>query len=424
MTDPTWISTAISTARPQAMGALLRYFRDLDAAEEAFQDACLRALKNWPTNGPPRDPAAWLIFVGRNSGIDAVRKRAKQAPLPEEHQISDLEDAETDIAERLDGAHYRDDILRLLFICCHPDLPATQQIAVALRIVSGLSVKQIARAFLVGESAMEQRITRAKARIADAGVPFETPGAVERSERLAAVAAMVYLIFNEGYSTNSGEAPARAPLCEEAIRLARLLLRLFQTEPEIMGLTALLLLQHARAPARFNENGEIVLLEDQDRSLWSRKMIDEGLALVDKALRHHKPGPYQVQAAIAALHARAERPEDTDWNEIELLYSLLEQMQPSPVVTLNRAVAVAKVRGPEAALAMIEPLEQRLSGYFHFFGLRGGLLMQLGRGEEARIAFDRAIALANTAAEAAHIRMHIDRLMKEGAVRGTAQTAG
>ncbi|TIY00363.1 MAG: RNA polymerase sigma factor, partial [Mesorhizobium sp.] len=384
---------------------------------------CLRALKNWPTNGPPRDPAAWLIFVGRNSGIDAVRKRAKQAPLPEEDQISDLEDAETDIAERLDGAHYRDDILRLLFICCHPDLPATQQIAVALRIVSGLTVKQIARAFLVGESAMEQRITRAKARIADAGVPFETPGAVERSERLAAVAAMVYLIFNEGYSTNSGEAPARAPLCEEAIRLARLLLRLFQTEPEIMGLAALLLLQHARAPARFDENGEIVLLEDQDRSLWSRKMIDEGLALVDKALRHQKPGPYQVQAAIAALHARAAKPEDTDWNEIDLLYSLLEQMQPSPVVTLNRAVAVAKVRGPEAALAMIEPLEQRLSGYFHFFGLKGGLLMQLGRGEEARIAFDRAIALANTAAEAAHIRMHIDRLMKEGAARGTAQTA-
>ncbi|RWE96319.1 RNA polymerase sigma factor [Mesorhizobium sp.] len=423
MTDLTWISTAISTARPQAMGALLRYFRDLDAAEEAFQDACLRALKNWPTNGPPRDPAAWLIFVGRNSGIDAVRKRAKQAPLPEEDQISDLEDAETDIAERLDGAHYRDDILRLLFICCHPDLPATQQIAVALRIVSGLTVKQIARAFLVGESAMEQRITRAKARIADAGVPFETPGAVERSERLAAVAAMVYLIFNEGYSTNSGEAPARAPLCEEAIRLARLLLRLFQTEPEIMGLAALLLLQHARAPARFDENGEIVLLEDQDRSLWSRKMIDEGLALVDKALRHQKPGPYQVQAAIAALHARAAKPEDTDWNEIDLLYSLLEQMQPSPVVTLNRAVAVAKVRGPQAALAMIEPLEQRLSGYFHFFGLKGGLLMQLGRGEEARIAFDRAIALANTAAEAAHIRMHIDRLMKEGAARGTAQTA-
>lgn len=423
MTELAWISSAISAARPQAMGALLRYFRDLDTAEEAFQDACLRALKNWPQNGPPRDPAAWLIFVGRNSGIDAVRKRAKQAPMPEEDQVSDLEDAESDIAERLDGAHYRDDILRLLFICCHPDLPATQQIAVALRIVSGLSVKQIARAFLVGESAMEQRITRAKARIADAGVPFETPGAVERSERLAAVAAMVYLIFNEGYSTNSGEAPARAPLCEEAIRLARLLLRLFQTEPEIMGLAALLLLQHARAPARFDADGEIVLLEDQDRGLWSRKMIDEGLALVDKALRHRKPGPYQVQAAIAALHARAEKAEDTDWVEIDLLYGLLEQMQPSPVITLNRAVAVSKVRGPQEALAMIEPLEQRLSGYFHFFGLKGGLLMQLDRGEEARIAFDRAIALANTAAEAAHIRMHIDRLMKEGAVHAPAQKA-
>ena len=423
MTELAWISTAISNARPQAMGALLRYFRDLDAAEEAFQDACLRAINNWPKNGPPRDPAAWLIFVGRNSGIDAVRKRAKQAPMPEEDQASDLEDAESDMAERLDGAHCRDDILRLLFICCHPDLPATQQIAVALRIVSGLTVKQIARAFLVGESAMEQRITRAKARIADAGVPFETPGAVERSERLAAVAAMVYLIFNEGYSSNGGEAPARAPLCEEAIRLARLLLRLFQAEPEIMGLTALLLLQHARAPARFDENGEIVLLEDQDRSLWSRKMIDEGLALVDKALRHRKPGPYQVQAAIAALHARAAVAEDTDWTEIDLLYGLLEQMQPSPVVTLNRAVAVSKVKGAEAALAMIEPLEERLSGYFHFFGLRGGLLMQLGRNEEARVAFDRAIALANTAAEAAHIRMHIDRLIKESSEKPSIQKA-
>lgn len=420
MTDTNWIASALSAARPQAVAALLRYFRDLDMAEEAFQDACLRALKNWPQNGPPRDPAAWLIFVGRNSGIDAIRKRSKQAPMPAEELVSDLEDAESDMAERLDGEHYRDDILRLLFICCHPDLPPTQQIAVALRIVSGLSVKQIARAFLVGESAMEQRITRAKARIAEAGVAFETPGPVERSERLAAVAAMIYLVFNEGYSAGSGEAGARAPLCDEAIRLARLLLRLFQTEPEIMGLTALMLLQHARAPARFDAGGEIVLLEDQDRSLWNAKIIGEGLALVDKALRHARPGPYQVQAAIAALHARAAKPEDTDWQEIDQLYGLLERLQPSPVVTLNRAVAVAKVRGAEAALATIEPLEERLSGYFHFFGLKGGLLMQLGRNEEARVAFDRAIALANTAAEAAHIRMHIDRLMKNGKERKTA----
>jgi RNA polymerase sigma-70 factor (ECF subfamily) len=414
MSDLGWISSAIGAARPQAVAALLRYFRDLDTAEEAFQDACLRAMKNWPQNGPPRDPAAWLIFVGRNSGIDALRKRSRQAPMPAEEVLSDLEDAESDMAERLDGAHYRDDILRLLFICCHPDLPPTQQIAVALRIVSGLSVKQIARAFLVGESAMEQRITRAKARIAEAGVAFETPGPVERSERLAAVAAMLYLIFNEGYSAGSGETGARARLCEEAIRLGRLLLRLFQSEPEIMGLVALMLLQHARSAARFDASGEIILLEDQDRSLWDAKAIGEGLALVDKALRHARPGPYQVQAAIAALHARAARPEDTDWLEIDLLYGLLEKVQPSPVVTLNRAVAVAKVRGPQQALAMIEPLEGRLAGYFHFFGLKGGLLMQLGRGEEARIAFDRAIALAHTAAEAAHIRMHIDRLMKEG----------
>ena len=420
MTDLAWIDAALTAARPQAVSALLRYFRDLDIAEEAFQDACLRALQHWPDNGPPRDPAAWLIFVGRNAAIDAVRRRGKQEALPAEEIISDLNDAEGELAERLDGAHYRDDILRLLFICCHPDLPATQQIAVALRIVSGLSVKQIARAFLVGECAMEQRITRAKSCIGAADVPFETPGAVERAERLAAVATMIYLIFNEGYSANGGQAGVRAPLCDEAIRLARLLLRLFPTEPEIMGLTALLLLQHARAPARFDANGQIVLLEDQDRSLWNREMIAEGLALIDKAMRHKRPGPYQVQAAVAALHARAGHPEDTDWTQIARLYATLEQLQPSPVVTLNRAVAVAKVHGPAAALAMIEPLASRLSGYFHFFGVRGALLLQLGRAEEARVAFDRAIALANTAAEAAHIRMQLDRLIKDG-VAGEAR---
>jgi RNA polymerase sigma-70 factor (ECF subfamily) len=423
VSDLTWIDAALTSARPQALGALLRYFRDLDRAEEAFQDACLRALKHWPQNGPPRDPAAWLILVGRNVAIDEVRRRSKEEMLPPDEVISDLEDAEEALAERLDGAHYRDDILRLMFICCHPDLPATQQIALALRIVSGLSVKQIARAFLVSESAMEQRITRAKSRVAEADVPFETPGAPERAERLAAVAAMVYLVFNEGYSASGGEAPMRAPLCDEAIRLARLLLRIFPTEPEIMGLTALLLLQHARAAARFDADGNIVLLEDQDRGLWNRRMIIEGLALIDKAVRHRRRGPYQIQAAIAALHARAARPEDTDWAQIDLLYAALEELQPSPVVTLNRAVAVAKVRGAEAALAMIEPLAPRLSGYFHFFGVKGGLLLQLGRGEEARVAFDQAIALANTAAEAAHIRLHLDRLMKDSKAGGVRASA-
>ncbi|KJC58129.1 hypothetical protein UP10_24390 [Bradyrhizobium sp. LTSPM299] len=414
MTDTAWIDAALTSARPQAVGALLRYFRNLDTAEEAFQNACLRALKNWPQNGPPRDPAAWLIMVGRNVAIDDIRRSKKQEPLPEDDQaISDLGDAEDEIAERLDGSHYRDDILRLLFICCHKDLPATQQIALALRIVSGLTVKQIARAFLVSEAAMEQRITRAKARVAGAQVPFETPGAVERSERLASVAAMIYLIFNEGYSASGDTAEIRSPLCEEAIRLARLLLRLFQSEAEIMGLTALLLLQHARAAARFDAEGEVILLDDQDRSLWNQKLIAEGLALIDKAMRHRRSGPYQIQAAIAALHARAEKPEDTDWTQIDLLYGALELMQPSPVVTLNRAVAVSKVRGAEAALEMIDPLAPRLSNYFHYFGVRGAFLMQLGRNDEAHVAFDRAIALANTTAEASHIRMHIDRLIRD-----------
>jgi RNA polymerase sigma-70 factor (ECF subfamily) len=413
--DAAWIDAALTAARPQAVAALLRYFRDLDTAEEAFQDACLRALKAWPKNGPPRDPTAWLILVGRNAALDGVRKQSKSAPLPPEELISDLEDAEAALVDRLDGEHYRDDVLRLLFICCHPDLPATQQVAVALRIVSGLSVRQIARAFLVGESAMEQRITRAKARIGAADVPFGAPDLEERAQRLTAVAAMVYLIFNEGYSAGGQELLTRGALCDEAIRLARLLLRLFPSEPEIMGLTALLLLQHARAPARFDADGAVVLLEDQDRSLWNPRMIAEGLALIDKAVRHRRPGPYLVQAAIAAEHDRAERPDQTNWARIDLLYGDLEQLAPSPVVTLNRAVAVSKVAGPEAALAMIEPLAPKLSGYFHFFGLRGGLLLQLGRRDEARVAFDQAIALANTAAEAAHIRLHLDRLMKEGA---------
>jgi RNA polymerase sigma-70 factor (ECF subfamily) len=416
MSDSAWTHAALTAARPQAVGALLRYFRDLDVAEEAYQEACLKALANWPRKGPPRDPTAWLILVGRNAALDGARRLSRQDPLPAEDRISDLEDAEATLVERLDGSEYRDDVLRLLFICCHPDLPNTQQIALALRIVSGLSVKQIARAFLVSDSAMEQRITRAKSRIAKADVPFEAPGAAERAERLAAVAAMIYLLFNEGYSANASA--ARTPFCEEAIRLARLLLRLFQTEPEIMGLAALMLLQHARSSARFDANGEVVLLEVQDRALWDGKLIAEGLALIDKAMRHQRPGPYQIQAAIAATHVRAARAEDTDWTQIEALYAMLERIQPSPVVTLNRAVAVSKTKGAQAALALIDPLEDRLSGYFHYFGARGAFLQQLDRTQEAREAFNRAIALANTPAEASHIRMHLDRL-----ARGEASVA-
>ena len=413
MNDMQWIDAALRSARPRAMGALLRYFRDLDTAEEAFQEACLAALKNWPQNGPPHDPAAWLILVGRNAALDSVRRQTKLKPLPKEEALSDLEDTEAELAERLDGAHYRDDILRLLFVCCHPQLPAVQQIALALRIVCGLSVTEVARAFLVGESAMEQRITRAKRCVGEANVPFETPDADERSARQRAVATVIYLMFNEGYSATGGDAHIRTPLCEEAIRLGRLLLRLFQ-EPEVMGLLALMQLQHARTPARLDADGNIVLLEDQDRRLWNHDMIAEGLALLDKAIRHRRPDPYQVQAAIAALHARASRPEDTDWVQIERLYASLEALQPSPIVSLNRAVAVSKVSGPAAALAMIEPLASRLASYFYYFGLKGALLMKLGHQARARDAFDRAIALANTPAEAAHIRSQLDKLQAPG----------
>jgi RNA polymerase sigma-70 factor, ECF subfamily len=412
VTEVAWIGAALTAARPQAVAALLRYFRDLDVAEEAFQEACLRALKSWPANGPPRDPAAWLIFVGRNSALDEMRRRNKHDTLPDDDVIADGEDTESVMVERLDSSDYQDDVLRLLFICCQPDLPATQQIAVALRIVSGLSVQEIASAFLVSEAAMAQRITRAKRAMMESAVAFETPGPAERAERLNAVAAMIYLLFNEGYSASGGAAHVRIPLCEEAIRLGRLLLRLFPSETEIMGLTALMLLQHARARARLDANGNIVLLDDQDRNLWERALLGEGLVLVEKAQRLGIPGNYQMQAAIAAVHARAARPQDTDWSQIDQIYAVLEALQPSPVVTLNRAVAVSKLRGPTAALEMLGPLAEPLAGYFHYFGVKGALLKDLGRADEAREAFNKAVSLARTAAEAAHIRMNLDSLNK------------
>jgi len=402
------IARHIGAARPRAVAALLRYFRDLDLAEEAFQEASLRALRAWTAKGLPDDPAAWLIFVGRNASVDETRRRARLAELPPEESFSGPGDA--DVAEQLDGRHWRDDVLRLLFICCHPALPPHHQIALALRIISGLSVPEIARAFLVGEAAMEQRITRAKRRIAGAGVPFEPPDAGERAARVSAVAAMIYLLFNEGYSASGGEAAIREPLCVEAIRLGRLLLEMFPGEPEVMGLLALLLLQHARVAARLDADGEIVLLEQQDRSRWNAEMIAEGTVLVEKAQRHRRPGPLQLQAAIAAIHAAASRAEETDWAEIDQLYAALERLQPSPVVTLNRAVAVSKLHGPEAALAMIEPLAGPLDRYFHFHGLRGALLRQAGRHAEARVSLQRAIALAHTPAEATHIRAVLDQL--------------
>jgi RNA polymerase sigma-70 factor, ECF subfamily len=412
MQDPAHIDIAISGARPKAIAALLRYFRDLDTAEEAFQEACLRALQTWPHEGPPRDPTAWLIMVGRNAALDTKRRNRSTGPLPAADALTDTRDDLT--PERLDESHYGDDILRLLFVCGHPTLPATQQIALALRIVSGLTVEQIAKAFLVSPAAMEQRITRAKRAIAEVGVEFDTPGAAERRTRLAAVSTMIYLIFNEGYASTPDTAAAREALADEAIRLGRLLLSLFPTDPEVFGLLALMLLQQSRAPARFDANGEIVLLDEQDRSRWNRTLIDEGRLLLERASVYRNPGPYQLQAAIAALHARATRPEDTLWKEIDSLYQALEALQPSPVVTLNRAVAVWKLQGPEAALEMIDPLKGELDAYFYLHGLRGALLKELDRLDEARDALNRAIALANSVAEANLIRRELDSLAING----------
>lgn len=407
-----WLDACFTAARPRAVAALTRALRDIDLAEEAYQEACLRALAHWSEHGPPRDPTGWLIFVGRNYGIDEIRRRSRQAPPPDDSLMSDDEDVEARLVETLDTGDYRDDILRLLFICAHPDLPAAQQVALALRVVAGLSVDEIASAFLVAPGAMEQRLTRAKRRVAAADVSFAPPGAVERAERLGAVAAMIYLMFNEGYSASRGEAHIRAPLCEEAIRLARILLRLYPAEPEVMGLVALCLLQHARRDARLDGAGDIVLLEAQDRARWDRALIAEGLVLVEKALRQGRPGAYQIQAAIAAMHSRARRAEETDWAEIERLYRVLEKIQPSAVVTLNRAVAVARAFGAADALGLIEPLADDLGAYFHFHGVRGALLAEIGEEEQALQAFERAVALARTPAEAAHIRRHLDRLKK------------
>jgi len=408
MQDPAHIDVAISAARPKAVAALLRYFRDLDTAEEAFQEACLRALGTWPRKGFPADPTAWLVTVGRNAALDAERRQRFAAPLSDTDALADAGSELT--AESLDESRYRDDILRLLFVCGHPSLPTTQQIALALRVVSGLSVEQIAAAFLVSPAAMEQRITRAKRTLATVGVEFDTPDAAERRARLATVATMIYLVFNEGYGSTPDSAAARGMLADEAILLGRLLLGLFPTDPEIYGLVALMLLQQSRAAARFDADGELVLLDEQDRTLWNRRLIDEGRLLLERAAVYQSPGPYQVQAAIAALHVRAARPEDTAWKEIESLYRLLEVLQPSPVTTLNRAVAVWKLEGAEAALRIIEPLAGELDAYFYFHGLRGTLLRELDRLAEARTALNRAIALAKSIAEAKLIRRELDRL--------------
>jgi RNA polymerase sigma-70 factor (ECF subfamily) len=410
MIDCMWIDLELRNARPRALAALLRYFESVELAEEAFQEASLRALSRWPHQGAPRDPLAWLILVGRNAGVDTIRRERRAGALSPDLTTLIDDDAEDRMVAEMETADFGDDMIRLLFICCHRVLPRTQQIALALRIVSGLSVSQIARAFLISEAAMEQRITRAKRALAQADVLFEAPSPVARMERLTTVLSMLYLMFNEGYSASARETSHKEPFCEEAIRLGRLLIELCPAEPEVLGLTGLMLLQQSRACARFDADGMTVLLENQDRSRWDRACIVEGTSLVDRAFPMGRPGPYQIQAAIAALHARARTFADTDWPQIERLYRALAEFQPTPVVALNHAVAVWQVEGPAAALALVVPLADALRHYFYFHAVHGRLLDRLGRMDEARIAYAKAIGIASSTAEAAQIRMYLDRL--------------
>ncbi len=400
-----WLEARFAEIRPKAIAALTRQFRDLDLAEEAFSASCLKAVQVWPRQGLPDDPLAWLLTVGRNAGIDSLRRtsRSRDAASPE----SADQDTEGDLVDRLDMGGLRDDVLRLLFICCRPDLTVQDQSALALRIVGGLSVAEIARAFLVKPKAMEQRITRAKRTAMRADIPFQTPDLAERHARLKTVSLLVYLMFNEGWSASAGDTLIKAPLCEEAIRLARLLLDLFPSVSELMGLLALFLLQHSRRRARVDPEGELVGLDDQDRALWDRPMIAEARALLEKALRHGTPGPYQIQAAIAAVHAAAAHAEDTDWREIERLYAALYLMQPTPVVRLNHAAAVAKVEGPKAALTMLETLEHDLAGYQWFHTTRAAFFTEMGDAAAAKAALERALALGPTAPERRHLRRQI-----------------
>lgn len=376
-------------------------------AEEAVQEAFVEALRTWPARGVPANPGAWITTTARNRAIDRLRR---------ERRLRDKTEILTRLAElgslggdEWDVSGIRDDRLRLIFTCCHPALPMEARVALTLRTLGGLTTAEIARAFLVSEPAMAKRIVRAKGKIRDAAIPYRVPPRELLPERLPGVLAVLYLVFNEGYAAMSGSL-LRVDLCDEAIRLARVVVKLMPGEPEASGLLALMLLQHSRREARVGASGELVLLEDQDRSRWDHGMIDEGLALLDRTLTGGRPGPYQVQAAIAGLHARAPRPEDTDWAQIAGLYRFLEGMTPTPIVALNRAVAVAMADGPERGLPLVEALADRLDGYHLFHAARGDLLRRLDRRAEAIVAYRRAVQLSTNATERSYLERRLAAL--------------